>query len=71
MQPFVDPIHEFFVGVEALGSQPDLYLGEDMFIAWRNTNSGTKFRSLNAVNILRVKNPALIESVLIQLFTNL
>jgi hypothetical protein len=34
MQPAVDSIHEFFVGVEALGSQPDLHLGEEMVIAW-------------------------------------
>jgi hypothetical protein len=33
MQPVVDSIHELFVGVEALGSQPD-HLGEDMVIAW-------------------------------------
>jgi len=34
MQPVVDSIHELFVGVEALGSQPDLHLGEEMVIAW-------------------------------------
>jgi len=34
MQPGVDSISELFVGVEALGSQPDLYLGEEMVIAW-------------------------------------
>ena len=34
MQPFVDSIHELFVGVEALGSQPDLDLGEEMVIGW-------------------------------------
>jgi hypothetical protein len=34
MQPVVDPIHELFVGVEALGGQPDLHLGEEMVIAW-------------------------------------
>jgi len=34
MQPDVDSIHELFVGVEALGSQPDLHLGEEMVIAW-------------------------------------
>ena len=33
-QPDVDSIQEFFVGVEALGSQPDLHLGEEMVIAW-------------------------------------
>jgi hypothetical protein len=35
MQPVVDSIHEIFIGVEALGSQPDLYLGEEMVTAWR------------------------------------
>jgi hypothetical protein len=34
MQPVVDSIHELYVGVEALGSQPDLHLGEEMVIAW-------------------------------------
>ena len=34
MQPDVDSIHELFVGVEALGSQPDLHLGESMVITW-------------------------------------
>ena len=34
MQPDVDSIHELFVGVEALGSQADLPLGEEMVIAW-------------------------------------
>jgi len=34
MQPDVDSIHELFVGVEALGSQPDLYLGEVMVVTW-------------------------------------
>jgi hypothetical protein len=34
MQPIVDSIHELFIGVEALGSQPDLQLGEEMVIAW-------------------------------------
>jgi len=34
MQSAVDSIHELFVGVEALGSQPDLRLGEEMVIAW-------------------------------------
>ena len=33
-QPDVDAIPELFVGVEALGSQPDLHLGEEMVIAW-------------------------------------
>ena len=35
MQPVVDSIHELFVRVETLGSQPDLHLGEEMVIAWR------------------------------------
>jgi hypothetical protein len=35
MQPVVDSIHELFVGVEALGSQPDLHLGEEMVTAWQ------------------------------------
>jgi len=35
MQPVVDSIHEHFIGVEALGSQTDLHLGEEMVIAWR------------------------------------
>jgi hypothetical protein len=35
MQPVVDSIRELFVGVEALGSQPDHQLGEKMVIAWR------------------------------------
>jgi hypothetical protein len=39
MQPVVDSIHEFFVGVEALGSQPDLYLGEELLIAWRQVRA--------------------------------
>jgi len=34
MQPGFDAIHELFVGVEKLGIQPDLYLGEEMVIAW-------------------------------------
>jgi len=34
MQPDVDSIHELFVGVGALGSQPHLHLGEEMLIAW-------------------------------------
>jgi hypothetical protein len=38
MQPFVDSIHELFVGVEALGSQPD-HLGEEMVIAWRQVRT--------------------------------
>jgi hypothetical protein len=35
MQPVIDSILELFVGVEALGTQPDLHLGEEMVIAWR------------------------------------
>jgi hypothetical protein len=35
MQPIIDSIHELFIVVEALGSQPDLNLGEEMVIAWR------------------------------------
>jgi len=34
MQPVADSIHELFVGVEALGSQPDLHPGEETVIAW-------------------------------------
>jgi len=34
MQPGVDAIHELFVGVETLGSQPHLHLGEEMVVAW-------------------------------------
>jgi hypothetical protein len=34
MQPIVDSIHELFDGMEALGSQPGLHLGEEMVIAW-------------------------------------
>jgi hypothetical protein len=30
MQPVVDYIHELFVGVEVLGSQPNLHLGAEM-----------------------------------------
>jgi len=35
MLPVVDFIRELFVGVEALGSQPDLHLGEEMVVDWR------------------------------------
>ena len=35
IQPVVDSIHEQFVGVEVLGSQPDLHLGEEMVVDWR------------------------------------
>jgi hypothetical protein len=34
MQQVVDSIHELFVGVEVLGNQPDLHLGEETVIAW-------------------------------------
>jgi len=35
MQPVVDSIHELFVGVEVLGSQPDLNLGDEIaIVAW-------------------------------------
>ena len=34
MQPVTDSIHELFVIVEAISSQPDLNLGEEMVIAW-------------------------------------
>jgi hypothetical protein len=39
MEPFVDSIHELFVGVEALGSQPYLHLGEEMIFAWRQVRT--------------------------------
>ena len=39
MQPVVDSIHELFVGVEAMGSQPDLNLGEEMVIACRQVRT--------------------------------
>jgi len=39
MQPVVDSIHELFVGVEALGSQPDLHLGEETVDAWRQVRT--------------------------------
>jgi hypothetical protein len=34
MQPVVESTHELFVGVEALGTQPELNFGEEMVIAW-------------------------------------
>ena len=47
MQPVVDSMHELFVGVEVLGSQPDLHLGEEMAIAWRQVWSvGTVVENL-------------------------
>jgi hypothetical protein len=39
MQPVFDSMHELFVGVEVLGSQPDLHLGEEMVIAWRQVRT--------------------------------
>jgi len=39
MQPGFDAIHELFVGMEALGSQPDLRLGEEMLIVWRQVRT--------------------------------
>jgi len=39
MQPVVDSIHELFVGLEALGNQSDLHLGEEMVIAWRQVRT--------------------------------
>jgi hypothetical protein len=39
MQPVVDSIHELFVGVEVLGSQPDLHRGEEMLIAWHQVQT--------------------------------
>jgi hypothetical protein len=39
MQPFVDSMHELFVGVEALGSQPDVHLGEEMANDWRQSRT--------------------------------
>jgi hypothetical protein len=42
MQPVVDSIHELLFGVEVLGSQPDLHLGEEMVIAWRQIRSSRR-----------------------------
>jgi len=39
MQPGFDAIHELFVGVEKLGSQPHLHLGEEMVISWRQVRT--------------------------------
>jgi len=39
MQPVVDSIHEVFVGCGNAGSQPDLHLGEEMVIAWRQVRT--------------------------------
>jgi len=38
MQPVANSIHELFIDVEALGSQPD-YLGEEMVIAVRQVRT--------------------------------
>jgi hypothetical protein len=38
-QPVVDYIHELLVGFEALVSQPDLHLCEEMVIAWRQVRA--------------------------------
>jgi hypothetical protein len=43
MQPVVDSIHDLFVGVEALGSQPDLHLGEEILIAWHQVRTVRRF----------------------------
>jgi hypothetical protein len=42
MQPVVDSIYQIFVGVEALGSQPDLHLREEMITAWRQVHTGRR-----------------------------
>jgi len=39
MQPVANSNHEFFVGVESLGSQPDLHLGEEMVIILRRVRT--------------------------------
>jgi hypothetical protein len=39
MQAAVDAIPMLFVGVETLGSQPHLHLGEEMVIAWRQVRT--------------------------------
>ena len=39
MQPDADSIHELFVGVEVLGSRPDLNHGEEIVIAWRQVQT--------------------------------
>jgi len=39
MQLVVDAIRELNVGVEALGSQPDLHLGEEMVVAWHQVQT--------------------------------
>jgi len=52
MQPVVDSIHELLVGVEALGSQPDLHLGEEIVVVWRQVRivrSGRKSPKLKSL----------------------
>jgi len=39
MQPDVYCSHLLFFGVEALGSQLDIHLGEEMVIAWRQVRT--------------------------------
>jgi hypothetical protein len=39
MQPVIDSMHELYVRVEVLGSQPDLHLGEETVIAWRQVRT--------------------------------
>jgi len=39
MHPVVDSIHELFVVVEMLGSQPALHLSKEMVIALRQVQS--------------------------------
>jgi hypothetical protein len=39
MQPVVDSNLELFVSVEALDSQPDLHLGEEMVIDWSQVST--------------------------------
>jgi hypothetical protein len=39
MQPVVDSFHQLFIGVEALSTQPDLHLGEEMLIDWRQVRT--------------------------------
>ena len=60
MQP-VDSIHELFVGVEALGSQPDLHLGEEMVIAWRQVRIIRGGRKIS--HLKRLSNPVVRAAV--------
>jgi len=39
MHPVVESTDELFVDVEVLGSQPDLHLGEEMAITWRQVRT--------------------------------